>query len=354
MRRFLQLVEQGRTYLPAADLPDLGPGVLPALRAAGILRNGDPGMVELSLPDLGRLLRRLYGVLSHGTALPTELDDRPVLLGWTGEGAAVREVVLVAHPSRGLPFALRRPYRSLILVPLARHVNLMQRQRHGPGALVQVEALEHVLRVRGGKVVRSGRAPALTFNQTVEVDLHATPGQPARPSPRGAPVRAPGPEAPRLAGAQRWNQVRVCRLEGEVLRVEVAGRIVHCGPADLGMVHPRTRRPTAPWRVLVAMCEAHGLFQTTNFGSADATKKLVSRLRARLRELFDLRASPFHRYREDSGWRTRFAALPELPEHLDEDAVKERNEILLGDKSPPRERGDVDFSPPRRKRKKKA
>jgi hypothetical protein len=330
MRAFLELVEADRLYLPETEVASFGAPLLSVLRDAGIVRDEDPGMVELSLSDLGRTLRKLYGVLSRGLALPSSLDERPVLLGWTGEGASLREVILVAHPTRGLSFALRRSQRSLVLVPTSRALTDEVRARHGAGALVEVEALEEALVVQGGRLVRR-RAP--------HPALHAT-----APATLAAGVPTVGKGRALLGGATRWNQVGVCLVNYALLRVDLPGRSVRCTAADLGMAHPRSRKPTVLWEALVALCEEHGYFKTTRFGGVAATKKVVSRLRARLHELFDLKLSPFHRYRRGTGWQARFVARPDLPSDKIGGGPGGSRRVSLGDKSDGPVDDEVDFS----------
>ena len=171
MRAFLELVEADRLYLPETEVASFGASLLSALRDAGIVRDEDPGMVELSPTDLGRTLRKLYGVLSRGLTLPSSLDERPVLLGWTGEGASLREIVLVAHPTRGLSFALRRSQRSLVLVPTSRALTDEVRARHGGGALVEVDAPEEARVVHGGRPVRP-RAPRPALHAAAPATMH--------------------------------------------------------------------------------------------------------------------------------------------------------------------------------------
>jgi len=116
-RALLGLVEADRLRLPEAEVASLGAPLLFALRAAGIVRDEDPRMVDLSPADPGRALRKRDRVLSRGRLLPSSLNRRPVLKGRTGEGATLRETVLVAHPKQGVAFALLRSQRSLVLVP---------------------------------------------------------------------------------------------------------------------------------------------------------------------------------------------------------------------------------------------
>ena len=329
MRAFLELVEADRVYLPETELASLGTALLSALRDAGIVRPGDPGMAEISPTDLGRTLRKLYGVLSHGVTLPSTLDARPVLLGWTGEGATQREIVLVASPPRGLAWALRRPRRSLVLVPTARALTDDLRERHGSGALVEVEALEEALVVRGGRLLRRRATASRTEGEA--------------PSRVGSEAPTKGEGKALLAGAERWNQVRLCLVHYALIRVDLPGRSVRCTATDLGMVHPRSRKPTALWQALVAICEDDGYFKTTRLGSIAATKKVISRLRARLHELFDLRASPFRRYQRAMGWQARFEARHDLPEDKQGGGFGDPRRVALGDKYEGREDDSVDF-----------
>jgi hypothetical protein len=300
MRAFFDLVEADRLFLQASEVAHLPPALLSVLRAEGIVRDGDPGMVELSPTDLGRSLRKLYGVRSNGLALPSALDERPVLLGWTGEGATRREVILVTFPARGLRWAMRRPYRSLVLVPTARILTHDLRDAHAPGSMVELEALEETLVARGGRLVRK--------------QARASASKAAREAVEAADAPSMGEPKAFLAGAKRWNQVRICLVNQSLVRVDLPGRSVRCTSADLGMVHRKSRKPLAAWAVLVALCEDEGYFKTTRYGTVAATKKAISRLRGRLHELFDIKAKPFDRYLTGTGWKACFVAQGHVPD----------------------------------------
>jgi hypothetical protein len=350
MRAFFDLVEANRIELPEAELARLEPALLLALRRAGIVRDGDPGRVEVSLPDLGRTLRTLYGALSRGLTLPSTVDERPVLLGWTGEGATQREIVLVAQPARALAWALRRPWRCLVLLPTARELTVDVRERHARGALVEVEALEEVLVVRGGRLLRKEAPRTRSKAASVSSEGSATPRvRRAAATVQGASAlgesAVPTVETGKafLAGAQRWNQVRLCLVSSALLRVDLPGRSVRCTAADMGMVSARSRKPTVVWEALVAICEDHGYFKTTRFGGIAATKKVISRLRARLHDVFDLSASPFRRYRRGTGWQARFDARPDLPGDTAGGSFRDSRRVPLGDKSASPAEGDDDF-----------
>ena len=285
MRAFLELVEADRVFLPESELPPMEPALLSALRGTGILRDGDPGMVELSPTDLGRTLRKLYAVLSKGLTLPSTFDERPVLLGWTGEGATRREIVLVARPPRGLAWALRRAWRSLVLVPTASALTADMRERHAPGALVEVEALEEVLVARGGRLFRRkerggpprGRARR-RLGTAAAKKREASAKEPEEPPRVGSPRAL-------LGGARRWSEITVCKVDETLVRFDLPGRSVRCTPTDLGMVLKGSHKPTVIWEALLEVCEGRGTFKTTRFGSIAATTKIISRLREAPRAL---------------------------------------------------------------------
>jgi hypothetical protein len=312
MRAFFDLIEQDRVFLKEGELSCLPPALVSALREAGIVQDGDPGMVEVSATDLGRALRKLYGVLSREVVLPSVLDDRPVLLGWTGKEASEREVLLVAHPKVALAVALEGSHRRLVLIPTAKKLTEALRQRHGPGSFLEVEALEEALVVREGRLVRK----QATASARVE-----------------DPSSTVGKHRPSLAGARRWSEIRFCMIGPALVRIDLPGRSVRCTPGDLGMLHPRSRKPTVLWEMLCAFCDGHGTLRTTRFGSAAATKKVVSRLRGRLREAFGMKAPPFRRYAEGVGWRSHFEARPDLPEDKQEGRRRMDDAVSLSDKS---------------------
>ncbi|HEY3819361.1 MAG TPA: hypothetical protein VGL81_19465 [Polyangiaceae bacterium] len=312
MRAFFDRIEANRFAVAGVRLADLDASLVAAMRRARIVLDGEAGEPEVSPAGLVATLRRLYAIASHGVALPSVLDDRPVLLGWTGRGAEEREVVLVPRPSVALGSALGRPFRCLVLVPTARELSPTRRRRHGPGAFLEVEALEESLSVAKGRLVRV---------------------VPAARARVGARAASPGSGRAHLAGAVRWNQVRVCLVDQTLVRVDLPDRSVRCAPADFGMVNPRSRKPTVLWEALVTLCEEHGHFKTTRFGSAEATKKVISRLRARLREAFALQAPPFRRYQSGVGWRTHFDARPDLPEDGTSGEGGLRDWVQLRDKS---------------------
>jgi hypothetical protein len=295
MRALMQLVEGDRTIVRAADLSEVAPEVLAAARRAGIVRPEDPGFEEISACDLSRVLRALYGLSGRGRPIPAAFGAAPAPLGWMGTGKDAREVLFCARPLTGLAKALDRRRPTLVLVPTARHLTPALRERHPLGARVALEALEEALVPLGGRLVRrDGIAPD-------------APGIDLRPVERSI----------RLHGiARRWTEVRFCLLDRTTVRVDVPGRCLRCTPVDLGMAHASTRKPTLVWEVLEEICQHKGYFRTTRFGNANATKQLLFRASQDLQDLFGIDGSPFHRYRSDCGWQSRFQALPDLPEDL--------------------------------------
>jgi hypothetical protein len=297
VRDFLGMLEAGCTSARTVDLESaLSAGELAALRRAGVLRPEDrEGFEEISRTDLARALRKLYHVQARGLPLPTAYGKDWATLGWSLEGGIEHTVILCDQPSRSLRFALHHPNRALILVPCARSLTAKVREQHGPGRIVEVEALEDSLRVVEGRLARAGvRAP----------DGHDVAGPPAVHG--AAPLRIPG--------APRWNVVVIARVDANTVHVAVPGRSLRCTYSDLGMAHRKTRKPLRHWEMLIDLCEEGGVFVGRRYGGAGATKKVISRLSAALGGIFGLRESAFHRYVRGEGWRTCFRALPYPPE----------------------------------------
>lgn len=123
----------------------------------------------------------------------------------------------------------------------------------------------------------------------------------------------------RIDGVERWNQVRMCLVNQRTIRIDVPGRCIRVTYVDLGMARDGNRKRTQNWKALVEICEQHGYFKTRRFGGPVVTKKRVSRLNYALQDIFGIDESPFHPYRSDSGWRTRFQARPDVPDELSTD-----------------------------------
>jgi hypothetical protein len=298
----MALVEGDHHLVSTAELSAVAPEVLVAARRAGILRADDPGLEDLSATDLARVLRALYGLSGRGRPVPHTFARAATTLGWTGNGRGAREVLLCARPRTGLARALGRKHRTLVLVPTARHLTPLLRERHAPGARVELEALEEALVALGGRLVRRAAIAPDAPGIAPEDD---SPSKPPTVMLRGL--------------AKHWSEMRLCLLDGTTVRLDVGGRCLRCTHIDFGMAHAHTRKPTLLWEVVEEICERGGYFRTSRFGNADATKKLVNRLSHDLQALFGIRGSPFYRYRTDCGWRSRFEARGDLPEDATSD-----------------------------------
>jgi hypothetical protein len=309
MRAFFAAVEQGLPVVRTADLdPAPTPAELAALRDAGLLRDeGRAGIEEISASDLARALRAHYAVQGRGLPVPATLGRDPMMLGWSGEGDSERDVFLLAGPGLSLTSALFRSRRTLLLLPTARLLTPELRAKHAPGSFIVIDVLEESLTVHDGRLARAAvRAPSAP-------DLSAfspTPAPPTAltPTPSSAP-----PPAPRvISGATRWSEIHISLVDPTTVRIDLPGASVRRTYVDLGMAHSKNRQPRRVWELLVELCDGHGIFLSTRFGSADATKKLISRLGGELGAIFGLGDSAFHPYRPTEGWQTRFQASPRI------------------------------------------
>jgi len=310
VRAFFAAVEQGALAVRLSELtPPLTDAELAALRDAGVLRpEGREGIDEVSAPDFARALRVFYDVAGRGLLVPARFSREPTHLGWTGAGDTEREVLLLTGPGLHLNVALLRSRRTLFLLPTARLLTPELRAKHAPGSFLVIDVLEESLTVRDRRLarahVRAPSAPDLSL-------LAPAPTPSPALSPAPAPVPAPSP--PVIPGASRWNEIRISLVDATTVRIDLPGVSVRRTYVDLGMAHSKNRQPRRVWELLVELCDSHGIFLSTRFGSADATKKLVSRLGGELAAIFGLSDSAFHPYRPSEGWQARFQAHPRLP-----------------------------------------
>jgi hypothetical protein len=318
MLAFFEHVEAGTPFVGTRELAErVLPGELKALRSAGILRPASPRLTrpgaapvdpldlaqeEISPSDMVRALRAIYGAEQRG--LPTAgsfADRRVVNIGWTGTGAEEREIVL-SPTQRTLSLALVGIKRTLVLVPTARGVTDALRAKHGPRAWVVLEVLAEVLGARDGVLVRlDGQAPP-----------SPPPVASSAPLPRTRP-KGLAAASPRIPGAKKWRDVSMYYVDDLTLRVDVGKDTRRVTYVDFGLAHARNRKPRKEWQMLVQVCEGSGGFLWRNFGQHQAAQKVVSRLRARLKEVFGLRETPFGQFSVHHGWRARFRAYPEPP-----------------------------------------
>jgi hypothetical protein len=311
MRAYFEAVEAGSPLVRSADIEArLAREDLAAVRAAGLLRpTGRDPYEEVSLPDLARMLRALYDVESRGLPVPIRFDSQPAPLGWIHDADGDRSVMLFVGPHFSLPRSFRAGTRALVLLPTARKLSDALRAKYPPGGYVAIDVLDEALSVRDGRIVRANAvaplAPALST---------PPPASAPAPSPARAPDLAPARASRRIAGAERWNVIRIALVDQHTVRIDLPGVSVRRTYLDLGMAHPVHRRPKRTWQLLVELCEQQGAYLGTAFGSADATKKLVSRLGAELCDVFGLRETPFHPYRPKEGWKAKFQATPKVRE----------------------------------------
>ncbi|MGH7293987.1 MAG: hypothetical protein ACRELB_03590, partial [Polyangiaceae bacterium] len=175
------------------------------------------------------------------------------------------------------------------------------RRRHGSRARVRFVVLHDCLGVHAGRVCR------------VDLPVPMPPPIPARVQVSGAPAGSPraGPApsgAPIFDGlaAAAWEDLAFAKLDNQTLLVRFERRSRRLSAQDLGLTGARSRRPCAPFEMLMAFCENDGWLKTRRFGTARATKTTLSRLRARLRAAFGIEADPFHGYKPGMGWLARF------------------------------------------------
>jgi hypothetical protein len=126
-----------------------------------------------------------------------------------------------------------------------------------------VDALDEVLVVREGRLVRLGR----------ETPVESVP--PPSPAPARAMARASTRAFLPTPAATRWNLVSIYRVNQRTVRIDCGGRSHRRSYLDLGMAHGASREPTRVWELLVTFCEGHGYLQTSRFGNSDATKAMT-------------------------------------------------------------------------------
>jgi hypothetical protein len=305
VRPLLDRIELGHCLIEARELSAMDAASVDALRRAGILRRMDETLDEISVSDLSRALRALWEVEGRGLFTPAKFERWPLTLGWAKDGDGEREVVLVVPTELALLNALIRERPTLALVATDRHITRDMREKHAPGAMVVLDVIDESLCVREGRLARAHNvAPdAASLDVMPRVDASRTP-LPAKPVS--------------FAGVERWNQVRICLINQQTVRIDVPGRKQRCTYVDLGMAQRGSREPTRQWEMLVAFCEAHGVFVGRRFGGPKATKKVISRLGIELRALFGLTDKPFLDYRTDRGWEARFQALSDVPSDDDD------------------------------------
>jgi hypothetical protein len=327
MLDLLRRLENGDTTASRAELEAaLSPGDLAALRSAAIVRDTeDPETVELSLSDLIRALRVLYGAEGRGIASWSTIQPTPMAVGIATDEQGPRDVALVSGAQHGFEAIAMRHGRTLALTFTADHLTRARRHACCPGARVEIEVLEETLFADEGRLAR--RATPVPVHVPTPV-IVPPPALPLPPTPD--PVLASGPRYP---GATSWSEVRITAESWDIVRVQHGPNISRATAVDLDMARAGSRKPTVLWHALHIVCGGHGTFRSRTLGNPRATTKTLSRLGFALRDLFGLDEPPFHPYVRGTGWVARFVADDRVDEdvaRLSDDqkrAIRERLEL---------------------------
>jgi hypothetical protein len=300
MRAFLELLATGRSIADLDQLaPQLAPGELDALRAEGFLQpTGTARFEEVSVPDVIRAVRALWGAGSGGMRTRATMSHAPMHLGWFEIDDEPCELVLVNGDAHSLAAAARRRERALVLVPTDHAITPALRQRHGSRARVRFVVLCECLGVHRGRVCRVDLP--VPMPAPLPARGHASDAQPA---PRARSTRS---RAPIFEGCTRWGDLTVLEVDSHTVLVRFGRRSLRVTAEDLGLAGKSSRQPIAPFRMLLAFCDGGGCFKSRRFGGAKATKTTLSRLRRKLREAFGIDEDPFFDFERGVGWRARF------------------------------------------------
>src|SRR5580700_6232516 len=116
MRAFLELLAGDGSVADLDHLAtQLAPGELDALRAEGFLQpTGSKRFEEVSVPDVIRALRALWGAGSGGMRTRATMSHAPMHLGWFEIDDEPCELVLVNGDAHSLAAAARRRERALV------------------------------------------------------------------------------------------------------------------------------------------------------------------------------------------------------------------------------------------------
>ena len=253
--------------------------------------------LSVSVPDLARLMRELFGVTEGGRSRSGSGGELVLLGEQPRDDGTARDVVLVVRPrpdgfDEWLDGRTRGVRGTLVLLPTARALSVEAASRHGPGAHVEVDTLCDVVSVRDGALAL---APRLRAVRPVVVE-------------EAAPAVAPAGAPRRLPKAKRWEDVRITLVDGETVSVEIAGKFQRLTYIDMGLVGRSNRKATKAWALLVACCEGKGTFRWKVFGTFENARQVVTRLRKALRAVFAVDEDPFHDFTYTDQWRTRFRA----------------------------------------------
>jgi hypothetical protein len=300
MRAFLEHLESRVTSFDVETLAErLAPGELDALRAAGFLQpTGSARWEEVSLPDVIRTLRALWGAGSAGHRTRATMSYAPMTLGWFEIDDEPCALVLVPGDAPSIEQAARRSERSLVLIPTERALSREMRRRHGSRARVAFAVLSECIAVRGGRICRVD----LPVPMPSPLPLRATASASARTKGAGS---APS-HGPVFPGLTAWEQLTLLDLDHRTIQARYRERQRFLDARDLGLAHGGSDKPQKPFDLLHAFCANEGVFKSWRFGTARATKVTLSRLRKALCTRFGLEEDPIHDYQRGVGWQARF------------------------------------------------
>ncbi len=300
MRAFLELLAGGGSVADLDHLAKhLAPGELDALRAEGFLQpTGSKRFEEVSVPDVIRALRALWGAGSGGLRTRATMSHAPMLLGWFELDDEPCELVLVVGDAHSLAAAARRRERALVLVPTDGAVTPALRQRHGSRARVRFVVLSECLGVHGGRICRVDLP--VPIPPPLPARGHGSSAQPATAS------RSARSRAPLLEGSPTWPELTILELDSQTILVRSGRRSLRVTAEDLGLAGKVSRRPMVAFTMLLAFCDGGGRLKSRRFGNAQATKTTLSRLRRKLRDAFGIDEDPFFEFQRGVGWRARF------------------------------------------------
>jgi len=308
--------------------------------------------VAISVSDLARVMGELLGVadrpIAPSWAKKPRGDKSPrsnetIVIGeQVDEEGRVRDVIWLTSPDTDsletLLHASERLARpTLVLVGTSRFATPDLRARHGPGAHVELDVIADWLvvekgtlalapRLRGVPVLfpptarrPEGRVPASApLDPIAAYDVQEL-GEPPSPavetkSRRGRKAKPKGAIGANilLPTAKSWREVTMTLVDGETVSVRIGDRFQRLSYIDLGLATGDTRKATVQWRLLVACCEGNGTFRWKVFGSFEAARQVVSRLRKALKAAFGIDDNPFEDFSYDTQWKTRFTARAEF------------------------------------------
>ncbi len=263
--------------------------------------------IAIAIDPLVLLLRSLFAVIGAPLSMRAP-SDTPLALGEQAFDGERRDVFLALRPTASaIPMFLslreRAERQTLLLVPTARKIDPEIMTRHAPGAKVEVARLDDRV------VVRSGELTAL-------VPLHAV-------ASIASTARAEAPAIRPLPPYKAWKDLHFSLADGHTLLVRTSGVTVRRSYVDLGMAHKTSRNPTAPWTLLVAVCNGRGQFDWKALGDFGAAKTQVYELQRLLRAAFGIADNPFEKYRTGHAWRPKFRASPGPGGTMDDQGVRD-------------------------------